>query len=92
MGKNEAFPPPPHSLQAICAVVLLFELPVRNNKHPNFEWNRGIARRGFFLPWLLANYEVVHVALSRIVGLFTQKRTTRLISIIKILELSWRMT
>ena len=24
-----------------CNVVLLFELPVENNKHPNFEWKGG---------------------------------------------------
>ena len=35
------FPPPPPSPP--CNVVLLFELPIENNKHPNFEW-RGQRR------------------------------------------------
>lgn len=41
---NIAFPPrlPPFN------VVLLFELPVENNKHPNFEW-RGGEGKGFEL-------------------------------------------
>ena len=39
-GENKAFPPPSPS----CNVVPLFELPIENNKHPNFEWTEG--RRG----------------------------------------------
>ena len=31
---NLALPPPPPP----CNVVLLLELPIENNKHPNFEW------------------------------------------------------
>ena len=36
-GENKAFPPP----SPPCNVVPLFELPIENNKHPNFEWRRG---------------------------------------------------
>ena len=36
---NIAFPPP----SPPCSVVPMFELPVENNKHPNFEW-RGQGR------------------------------------------------
>ena len=36
-GKNKAFPSPSPPSN----VVLLFELPVENNKHPNFEWREG---------------------------------------------------
>ena len=38
-GENKAFPPP----SPPCNVVLQFELPTENNKHPNFEW-RGCWR------------------------------------------------
>ena len=33
-GENIAFPPP----SPPCNVVPLFELPLENNKHPNFKW------------------------------------------------------
>ena len=36
-GQNKGFPPP----SPPCNVVLLFELPIENNKHPNFEWMGG---------------------------------------------------
>jgi len=36
-GENKAFSP----LSPPCNVVLLFELPTENNKHPNFEWRGG---------------------------------------------------
>ena len=36
-GEKKAFPPP----SPLCNVVPLFELPVENNKHPNFEWGGG---------------------------------------------------
>ena len=36
-GENKAFPPP----SPPCNVVLLFELPIENNKHPNYEWTGG---------------------------------------------------
>ena len=38
-GENVAFPP----RSSPCSVVPLFELPLENNKHPNFEW-RGWGR------------------------------------------------
>ena len=45
-GENEALPPPsPQS-----NVVPLFELPIENNKHPNFEWWGGV--------WILLFSEV----------------------------------
>ena len=37
LKKENAFPSPPPSSN----VVLLFELPAQNNKHPNFEWKGG---------------------------------------------------
>ena len=44
-GENKAFPPP--SLP--CNVVQEFELPVGNNKHPNFEWRgKGRSADNFF--------------------------------------------
>ena len=33
-GGNIAFPPPSYP----CNVVPMFELPIENNKHPNFKW------------------------------------------------------
>ena len=43
-GKKIAFPPP----SSPCNVVPLFELPLENKKHPNFEW-RGEGRGCGFL-------------------------------------------
>ena len=37
LKKENAFPSPPPPSN----VVLLFELPAQNNKHPNFEWKGG---------------------------------------------------
>ena len=36
-GENTAFPLP----SPPCNTVLLFKLPIENNKHPNFEWRGG---------------------------------------------------
>ena len=38
-GGNIAFPPP----SPPCNAVLMFKLPIQDNKHPNFEW-RGQGR------------------------------------------------
>ena len=44
-------------------------------------WSRSVvgypASRGFFLEWPFSIRKVVHVAVSRIVGLFTPLRTLR---------------
>ena len=46
-GGNIAFPPP----SPPCNVVPMFELPIENNKHPNFEW-RGQGRGvDYFVLW-----------------------------------------
>ena len=37
--RKYSFPPP----SPLCNVVLMFELPIENNKHPNFDW-RGQGR------------------------------------------------
>ena len=45
-GGNIAFPPP----SPPCNVVPMFELPIENNKHPNFEWRgQGRAADSFVL-------------------------------------------
>ena len=61
-GGNTAFPPP--SLP--CNVVLMFKLPIENNKHLNFEWwSQGRGADSF----VLRSYPIVSTILSQIVGL-----------------------
>ena len=58
-GGNLGFPPPSPQ----CRVVLMFEVPIENNEHPNFEWGGGGTGegRGFFcslkLPYLCTMYQ-----------------------------------
>ena len=42
----KAFPPP----SPPCNVVPLFEIPIENNKHPNFEWRVGKRGMDSFVP------------------------------------------
>ena len=46
-GENKASPP----LSPSSNVVLLFELPIENNKHPNFEWRGGERGVDSFILW-----------------------------------------
>ena len=59
-GESNAFPPP--SLP--CNVVPMFELPIRNNKHLNFEWRKQGRGGGVWI--LLLSY--VSTILSPIAG------------------------
>ena len=44
---NVAFPPP----SPPCKVVPMFELPIENNKHPNFEWRGKGGSADSFVLW-----------------------------------------
>ena len=51
------------SLSPPCNIVLLFELPIKNNKYPNSEWRRGGPG-----VWILL-FSVVTTILSLIAGI-----------------------